>query len=212
VTRPFLLLDVDNTLYPPARGVVDRVDRLINRYLVERLGVATDEVDALRHGLWRDWGTTLHGLVHRHHAPVDADDYLSFVHAIELDDLLGPDPVLEGVLSRIGMLKVAVTNGSHAHAAAVLGRLGVRPLFFRIHALERLHYLPKPYVHAYHAVLADLHARGSDCVLVEDSAVNLRAARQLGMRTIHVGEQPAAEADVRIPSIHRLEAALAALG
>jgi putative hydrolase of the HAD superfamily len=209
VTRPFLLLDVDNTLYSPARGVVDRVDALINRYLIERAGVPAAEVDGTRRRLWRDYGTTLHGLMRR--SGVDPDDYLAFVHAIDLGDLLAPDPALAGLLARLPLVKVAVTNGSLAHARAVLERLGVRPLFFRLYALERLHYLPKPYVHAYQTVLADLHAHGRDCVLVEDTAANLRAARQLGMRTVYVGSEPAAEADATVASIYDLEAVLPTL-
>ncbi len=212
MARQFLLLDVDNTLYGPSCGVVERVDGLINRYLVERLGFDADQVDGVRRQLWSDYGTTLHGLVHRH--GIDPDDYLRFVHAIELADLLAHDPALGAMLQRIPLLKVAVTNGSAAHARAVLERLGVRDLFFRVYGLERLAYVPKPYVQAYHMVLADLHARGADCILVEDRATNLRAARQLGMGTVHVADgQPATgDADVRIGSILELETALTRLG
>jgi len=207
----FLLLDVDNTLYPPTCGVVPRVDALINRYLVERCGFEEAEVDAVRRRLWSEYGTTLHGLMYRR--GIDPDDYLRFVHAIELDDVLRPDPALAAMLRRIPLNKVAVTNGSAAHARAVLERLGVREVFFRIYGLERLAYFPKPYVQAYHLVLADLHARGSDCTLVEDRAVNLRAARQLGMRTVYVadGEPTTPDADAHIGSIHELETALARL-
>jgi len=210
--RHFLLLDVDNTLYPPARGVIERVDALINRYLVERVGIDAAEVDHVRRSLWSDYGTTLHGLMHRR--GIDPDDYLRYVHAIDLDDVLEPDPALEAMLGRIPLLKVAVTNGSAAHARSVLDRLGVRVLFFRVYGLERLAFVPKPYAQAYHAVLVDLHARGGDCILVEDRAVNLRAAGQLGMRTVYVtaGGPPAPEADFAIGSIHELEGALARLG
>jgi putative hydrolase of the HAD superfamily len=211
MVRAFLLLDVDNTLYPPACGVVERVDALINRYLVERLGMAAADVDAVRRRLWTDYGTTLHGLMHAHR--IDPEDYLRFVHAVEVADLLAPDPELAGMLARIPLLKVAVTNGSAAHARAVLDRLGVRGLFFRVYGLERLAFVPKPYVQAYQTVLADLHARGDDCVMVEGRAANLRAARQLGMWTVHVcGDVPAvADADVSIGSILELQDALAAV-
>jgi putative hydrolase of the HAD superfamily len=211
MTRPFLLLDVDNTLYAPTCGVVDRVDGLINRYLTERVGIAPDEVDGIRRRLWSDYGTTLHGLMYRH--GIDPDDYLRFVHDVELGDVLGADPALATMLARIPMLKVAVTNGSAAHARGVLDCLGVRDLFFRVYGLERLAFVPKPYVQAYHLVLADLHAHGRDCVFVEDRAVNLRAARQLGMRTVHVrdGGAPAPDADVSVASILDLESALAEL-
>ena len=211
MTRPFLLLDVDNTLYAPTCGVVDRVDGLINRYLTERVGIAPDEVDGIRRRLWSDYGTTLHGLMYRH--GIDPDDYLRFVHDVELGDVLAADPALATMLARIPMLKVAVTNGSAAHARGVLDCLGVRGLFFRVYGLERLAFVPKPYVQAYHLVLADLHAHGRDCVFVEDRAVNLRAARQLGMGTVHVrdGGAPAPDADVSVASILDLESALAEL-
>ncbi len=209
--RSLLLLDIDNTLYPPTRGVIERVDALINRYLVERVGIDPAEVDGIRRRLWSDYGTTLHGLMHRR--GIDPDDYLRFVHAIELDDLLVADPALAAMLGRIPLLKVAVTNGSAAHARAVLDRLGVRALFFRLYGLERLAFVPKPYVQAYQMVLADLHALGEECILVEDRAVNLRAARQLGMRTVHVadGRPPAPDAEVSIGSVLELERALATL-
>jgi putative hydrolase of the HAD superfamily len=211
MARQFLLLDVDNTLYAPSCGVVDRVDVLINRYLIERVGIAPDQVDDIRRRLWSDYGTTLHGLMYDH--GVDPEDYLRFVHAIEIDDVLPANPDLARMLARIPMLKVAVTNGSAVHARGVLDCLGVRELFFRVYGLERLAFVPKPYVQAYQLVLADLHAHGRDCVFVEDRPANLRAARQLGMRTVHVadGGTRAEDADVAVRSILELESALAAL-
>jgi putative hydrolase of the HAD superfamily len=213
MSRHFLLLDVDNTLYPRSAGVVDRVDVLINRYLVERLGLDAAGVDDVRRSLWRDYGTTLHGLMYGGDG-IDPDDYLRFVHDVDVGELLAPDPPLDDMLRRIPLLKVAITNGSLAHAHAVLDSLGVRDVFFRVYALEQLDYLPKPYVHAYQRVLGDLHTYGPECVLVEDNAPNLRSARQLGMRTVHVadGHPPATDADVVIGSILELEGALAALG
>jgi putative hydrolase of the HAD superfamily len=207
----FLLLDIDNTLYSPSCGVIERVDALINRYLVERIGIDETSVNGIRRQLWSDYGTTLHGLMHQHR--IDPADYLDFVHAVELADLLAADPALAAMLARIPMLKVAVTNGSGAHARGVLECLGVRALFFRIYGLERLAFVPKPYAQAYHTVLTDLHAAGRDCILVEDRAANLRAARQLGMRTVFVadGGVPAPDADVHIGSILELENALARL-
>jgi len=209
--RRFLLLDVDNTLYPPSRGVVELVDGLINRYLVERVGIVAAQVAETRRELRRRHGTTLRGLMHL--GTVDADDYLRFVHAIELGDLLSTDPVLAAMLDRIPLPKVAVTNGSTAHAQAVLERLGIRGRFFRVYALEQLGYVPKPFPEAYHAVLRDLGAEAHECVLVEDSLANIATARALGMRTVHVGaaDGAPAAADVAIPSVLELERALAAL-
>src|SRR5438046_932721 len=111
------------------------------------------------------------------------------------------------------LLLLHVDNTPSPPTRSVLGCLGVRPLFFRIYGLERLAFVPKPYVQAYQIVLADLHALGRDCILVEDRAVNLRTARQLGMRTVYIadGGPPAPEADVSIGSVLDLEQALATL-
>ena len=208
----FLLLDIDNTLYARARGIVQRVDALINRYLAERMAIPAGEVALLRHELRQAHGTTLRGLMHRHR--IDPDDYLRFVHAIDLAAMLAPDRALGAMLDRIPLSKVAVTNGSRAHAHAVLDRLGVRDRFLRVYALEQMAYVPKPFPEAYHTVLADLPAHAEECILVEDSGPNLTAGHRLGMRTVHLsdGQTPHPEAHVAIRSILELEEALARLG
>jgi putative hydrolase of the HAD superfamily len=203
-----LLLDVDNTLYPRGTGLTAAIDGRIERYLCDVVGIAAEDVTAVRRDLWAEFGTTLHGLMHR--SRVDPADYVRFVHDVDHAAHVAPDPALGALLARIPMLKIAVTNGSRRHGEAVLECLGVRRLFFRVYGLEEVAYLPKPYVHAYHAVLRDLHAHAHDCVLVEDTAANVRAARQLGMWTVHVtgGTPPEPRAHAAIDTIHALEAAL----
>ena len=206
-----LLLDIDNTLYARSCGIVDRIDKLIDRYLVERMRFPPAEVTPIRRALRASHGTTLRGLMHRH--GIDPDDYLAFVHAIDVTGILALDHGLQAMLRRIALPKVAVTNGSTAHAHAVLDCLGVRAEFLHVYALEQLAYVPKPFPEAFQAVLDHLPARAEDCILVEDSLPNLVTARQLGMRTVHVadGEVPPDVADVVIPSILHLEEALARL-
>jgi len=208
----FLLLDVDNTLYARSCGIVERIDRQIDAYVVERVGIAPAAVAPLRATLRRDHGTTLRGLMHRH--AIDPDDYLRFVHAVELADVLRADPVLAAMLARIRLPKVAVTNASTSHARAVLGHLGIDHHFQRVYALEQMGYVPKPAPEAFARVLADLPATAAECVLVEDSGPNLASARRLGMRTVHVhdGEPRHPDAELGIGSILHLEDALASLG
>jgi putative hydrolase of the HAD superfamily len=208
----WLLLDVDNTLYTRSCGIVDRIDKLIDRYLIERMGVAAVEVTPLRRALRAAHGTTLRGLMLDH--GIDPDDYLAFVHAIDVTGILAFDEALQAMLGRIALPKIAVTNGSAAHARAVLDCLGVRDAFQRVYALEQMAYVPKPFPASFQAVLDDLRARADACILVEDSVPNVEAGSRLGMRTVHVaeGSPPAAAADVVIASILELEGALARLG
>jgi putative hydrolase of the HAD superfamily len=207
-----LLLDVDNTLYARSCGIVERIDTLIDRYLIERMRVPSGDVRDLRRALRAAHGTTLRGLMLDH--GIDPDDYLAFVHAIDVAGILAFDEALQAMLRRIPLPKVAVTNGSSAHAHAVLDCLGIRDQLTRVYALEQLGYVPKPFPAAFQAVLDDLPARADACVLVEDSVPNVEAASRLGMRTVHVAEDvpPAPAANAVIPSILQLEDALARLG
>jgi putative hydrolase of the HAD superfamily len=177
-----LLLDLDETLYPAERGVLQRVDRRINAYLCERIGVPREEVDAVRSTLRHAHGTTLRGLVLRHR--VDQDDYLRFVHDCDLSDLLAPDPELRALLERLPPRKVVFTNAPRAHARQVLRLLDIEQVFHDVVALEDLDYLPKPDLSAYREVLSRIAAPASACCLVDDTRANLLPAGTLGMRTV----------------------------
>jgi putative hydrolase of the HAD superfamily len=177
-----LLLDLDETLYPPECGVLHRVDGRINAYLSERVGIPRQQVDAVRRDLRRAHGTTLRGLVLRHQ--VDQDEYLRFVHDCDLSDLLAPDPKLRELLGRLPPRKVVFTNAPRAHARQVLRLLRVEEVFQDVIALEDLDYLPKPDPAAYRAVLSRVGVPASACCLVDDTRMNLLPASALGMRTV----------------------------
>ena len=162
-----LLLDLDETLYPPERGVLRRVDERINAYLRDRMGIPRHEVDAVRRALRRAHGTTLRGLVLRH--TVDQDDYLRFVHDCDLSDLLAPDPQLRELLGRLPPRKVVFTNAPRAHARQVLRLLEIEGAFHDVVALEDLGYLPKPDPAAYREVLSRIGVPASACCLVDDT-------------------------------------------
>ena len=208
-----LIFDLDNTLYPPSRGVVARVDDRINHYMIERLGM-TPTVAAELRARYRDaHGTTLNGLMLHHE--VEPDEYLDAVHAIAVEELLEPDPALDAMLATLPQRKVIFTNGSATHAERVLACLGVRAHFANVFSLEHVAYVPKPERAAFETVLMRLGASAPACVFLDDRPDNLATARALGMRTILVGERaPDADttAEAAIPSILDLPALLASLG
>lgn len=208
-----LIFDLDNTLYPPSRGVVERVDARINHFMIERLGMTPTAAGKLR-ARYRDaHGTTLTGLMLHHE--VEPDDYLEAVHAIAVEELLEPDPALDAMLTTLPQRKVIFTNGSAAHAERVLACLGVRPHFSDVFSLECVAYVPKPEHAAFETVLGRLGTTARQCVFLDDRQDNLATARALGMRTILV-KDPAptahAEVDGTIPSIIDLPPLLASLG
>lgn len=211
MTPTHLIFDLDNTLYPPSRGVVERVDDRINRFMIERLGMPLDVAATLR-ARYRDaYGTTLNGLM-RHHA-VEPDDYLAAVHEVAVEELLTPDAELHSMLSLLPHQKIVFTNGSAAHADRVLACLAVREHFDDVFSLERVSYVPKPERAAFEAVLATLEVGAASCLFLDDRSDNLATAHALGMRTVLVGERSGPESwlDGAIASVLELPALLAAL-
>lgn len=179
------IFDLDNTLYAPERELFSLIDVRINRYMREVVGIAADEVDGLRRAYWAQYGVTLGGLM-RHYG-VDPEDYLEYVHDVDVRQRLFPDPALRSALEALGGVKVVFTNGSRSHAERVLGALGLSDQFSAIFDIRIADYRPKPYVDPYQAVLRRLGVAAARCVMVEDSAPNLETAKTLGMKTVLVG-------------------------
>jgi putative hydrolase of the HAD superfamily len=194
-----LLFDLDNTLYPRSSGVVARIDERINGYLRARVGIPAVEVDRVRRRFWAEHGTTLRGLMLR--LSVDADDYLEYVHDIEIVDLLEPDPELRASLERLPGRKAVFSNASRAHAARVLRRLGLDGAFEAVLGLEDLAYVPKPEAAAFRTALERLRAHPESCSMIDDLRPNLAAAKRLGMRTIWVAERDGEPPDETIDHV-----------
>ena len=203
---PVLFFDLDNTLYSQTLGVVARIDRRINEYLERRVGIPAGDVDGLRRRFWAEHGTTLRGLTLAH--AVDPDDYLAYVHDIEIEDLVRPAPKLRTLLERIPGRKAVFSNASRAHAYRVLGRLQLRHAFEAVIGLEDLGYVPKPHPEAFRAALGRVGADAEDSTLIDDLHPNLAAAKRLGLRTVWVcGEEGPADAaiDHVVPDIFGIE-------
>lgn len=181
----YALFDLDETLYPREVGILQAIGHRIERYLIERLGMAPEEAVRLRTEYGSRYGTTLAGLL-AHHA-ADADDYLAYVHDVHVEKLLQPDAELDRVLSTLPWEPVIFTNADRRHAERVLGALGLRTHFARIFDITGMGYLQKPNPAAYEHVLAQLGVPGSACLFADDSLRNLQAAKAWQMTTVWVG-------------------------
>ena len=90
------VFDLDNTLYPHEARVWPQVDARITLFLSELFGLDGLSARALQKYYYQRYGTTLKGLMQEN--GVRADDFLDFVHHIDLADLL-PDPALGDAIS-----------------------------------------------------------------------------------------------------------------
>jgi putative hydrolase of the HAD superfamily len=202
-----LIFDLDNTLYPAEKQLFNLIDVRINRYMTEIVGIPAPEVDALRREYWRLYGVTLQGLI-RHHA-VDPEDYLLYVHDIDVTSRLSPDLHLRGILEKLPQRKAVFTNGSVCHAGRVLSALGIEDMFEKIYDIRVANYQPKPFPEPYHAVLEELGVAAEHCVMIEDSRDNLQTAKKLGMGTILIGEGHTPDfVDVHLDNAHQVYSGL----
>ncbi len=201
----YALFDLDNTLYPAGTGLWEAIAARINLYLIERMGFSPAEAAARRRQYLAAFGTTLNGLRRDYH--VDPHDYLAFVHDVPLARFLRPDPALDAMLDRLPPTKIIFTNADAAHARRVLEHLRLTRHFADIVDIFALDFANKPEPQAYQVVLSRLAAAPADCVFVDDTPQNLPPAQALGILTVHVSAQPAAEqaGDYQVASVLELE-------
>lgn len=202
----FWIFDLDNTLYPPASGLFDAIDRRINRYLQVFLGLEAEEAVRVRRDYFLRYGITLVGLMREGKA--DPEHYLDYVHRVPVEKYLKPNRRLQAVLDSIPSTKVVFTNGSRRHSQAVMKALDVSGFFEEVFDIASVGYIPKPDPRSYRTVLERLGAEGNETVLVEDLPRNLPPAKELGMTTVLVGDGDDAAADFVVPSIEKLPAVL----
>ncbi len=175
------IFDLDNTLYPESCNLFQQIDQRMKAFISGRLGVDRDEAYRIQKEYLISHGTTLRGLMDHHN--VAPDDFLDFVHDIDLEPIR-PNPGLARCLRRLEGRKYIFTNGTRAHAEAVLERLGLSEAFDRIFDIRSADFVPKPAPEAYQRLIKDCGIEPLKAVLVEDMVRNLEPAHRLGMATV----------------------------
>jgi len=211
MTYRVVFLDLDDTLYPPSSGVWQAIGERIQVFMMDRLGLTYDEATSLRRRYFEQYGTTLNGLWFNH--GVDPQDYLAYVHAVPLEELLRPDPALSAMLEQLPQKRVVFTNANREHADRVLACLGVADKVDTVIDLFALGMTNKPAPEAYERALG-LIGEGDPraCVLADDLPRNLAPAKAMGMTTVLVGPAQAnGAADLHIERISDLTRALPGL-
>ncbi len=177
------VFDLDNTLYPHHSNLFSQIDVKMTAYVSEMLSLPRDDARKLQKELYREYGTTLAGLIHRH--GVDSDDFLQKVHDIDYSWLV-PDPVLGTAIRQLPGRKFIFTNGNRDHAERAARQLGILDHFDDIFDIVAAGLTPKPARQTYERFAA-LHAvTGPNAVMFEDLARNLSVPKSLGMKTVLV--------------------------
>ncbi|MDP5240749.1 pyrimidine 5'-nucleotidase [Uliginosibacterium sp. 31-16] len=180
------LFDLDNTLHNAGVHIFPHINRAMTAYLAEHLQLSIEEAGALRMRYWRQYGATLRGMV-RNHGTKPAH----FLHAThQFENLAGMvvfDRMLLTHLRHLPGQKYIFSNAPRQYVDEILRLTGLDRVMDGSFAVEDLAYHPKPQIRAYRSVLRKLKVPARRCIMVEDTAENLRPAKKLGMRTVLIG-------------------------
>ena len=76
------------------------------------------------------------------------------------------------------------TNGEKSYAKRVLKKLNMHDIFEEVYDVTWADLQSKPQKSPYEKLLQELNVAGTECLMVEDSAMNLKPAKELGMKTV----------------------------
>jgi putative hydrolase of the HAD superfamily len=177
------VFDLDNTLYPHHLNLWHQVDERIRDYIANFLGVTHEDAWRKQKDFYRRYGTTMRGMMTEH--GMEPDDFLDYVHQIDHSPLT-PNPALGAALEKLPGRKLILTNGTRAHADAVMSRLAIAHHFEDVFDIVAGELDPKPFPQTYDRFLRRHGVDPLRAAMFEDLARNLEVPHRLGMTTVLV--------------------------
>jgi len=182
------VFDLDNTLYPSDAEVMSQVDRRMTEYVAQLLGLSHADARKVQKDYWRQYGTTLNGLMANRQVP-DGRAFLDFVHDID-HSVITPDPELAAHIRALPGKRYVYTNGSLKHAEQICDRLGLHDCFDDMFDVEAAGFKPKPHLAGFETFTRRFDVKAPESAFFEDSVRNLKTAYELGWTTILVRARP----------------------
>ena len=179
----FWIFDLDNTLYSGETRVFEQVDKRMSKYISEKLNVSILEAKEIQKNYFYKYNTTLNGMMKNH--KIEANEFLEFVHDIDID-FLKKDMPLGEELRKLEGKKIIFTNGSKKHALNLTQRIGIDQYFDDIFDIVDCNFIPKPKMEPYKKLVEKHKIDPNLCVLIEDIARNLKPAYEMGMKTVWI--------------------------
>lgn len=182
-----LFLDCDQTLYRNDE-LVGEIRSRMTLFMAKVFPHKThDEVTAIRAFYLQKYGTTLAGLMA--HQNINPHDFLDFVHEVDQSKYLGRDARLADMLGGLGMPIYIASNAPKSHVSRVLDILGISSVPKGVFGIEDFGFDGKPSPNSYQTMLDKANALAGESLIVDDYAINVRGAIQMGMRALVVGDE-----------------------
>ncbi len=179
----YWIFDLDNTLYPHEANLFTQVDHKMGLFIQDMFNISYDDAKKRQKDFFMNHGTTLRGLMTEH--GIEPYEYLNFVHDIDFS-VLNQDDQLNDAIRKLPGKKFIYTNASTDYAGNVLAEIGLDGAFLDIFDIHDAEFRPKPDIRSYHKMIDKFSIDPNKSIMVEDIAVNLNPASELGMSTVWV--------------------------
>jgi putative hydrolase of the HAD superfamily len=199
-----LFIDLDGTVYDKKNGIWEEMSARIDHYLVNIVGLPEQNLSETKDFYYQKYGSTLRG-VQLHHN-IDSEEYLAFIHDLNLEKYLSRDEELRNSLKSLPYPKWIFTNADRNHAKRVLQLVGIEDLFEGILDVWAMNYVPKPSIWTYlNALSLTGNPESRNCVFVDDTLKNLYPAYKMGWQTVWVDSYTRhPHANFSMPKLHYL--------
>ena len=214
-----IFFDCDDTLYFDGWKTANHLTEKIEAWCTEKAGLPPGKA----YELYKEYGTALRGLLAEGYiqdTEEAIDTFLEEVHDLPIHELLKPDPKLRELLLKIdpSVKKYIFTASVSHHAERCLKALGIEDLFEDV-----IIDVKQCKLNTKHSEISFNEAmkiagveNPEECVFLDDSLTNIKAARDIGWRSILVGRvgrdcgKPISSdhAENEIDRIHEMESAL----
>ena len=180
------IFDLDNTIYDINLGLFKRVSSRMTEYI--KVFFDLNEFDALtlQKNMYKKYGLTLRGLMIE--KKINPEPFLEFVHDVDFSEL-NEDTPLKTLLGKIKGKKSIYTNATFKHAKNILKSMGIFQEFEIIFDIKDANYVAKPDINSYLMMKKKIGLNDSNIsksIFFEDTAKNLKPARELGMSTVWI--------------------------
>ncbi|MAV62646.1 pyrimidine 5'-nucleotidase [Rhodobiaceae bacterium] len=177
------VFDLDNTLYDPEEDIFSQIDKKMTSFISKRFDINTNDAFNIQKEYFLEYGTTLAGLMNDKNSNIDPDEFLEYVHNIDLKSL-NPNLELKKAITNLIGPKFIFTNGTKYHAENVIRKLDLENVFEFIFDIKAANYIPKPNIETYDSFFESTGINPKTSIMFEDMGRNLIPAKDLGMTTV----------------------------
>ena len=179
-------LDLDDTIYEASGGMLREIHLRMNDYIARTLNISLEQAHALRSKYWATYGSTFIALWRLHR--IDPVDFLTKTHDFDPAPYIHYSGDVAADLSALEGMKVVYTNGPRIYAQRVLEYLGITAVVDDLVCSTEMRlfgdWRPKPSASMLLAQCARYGVNPAERVLVDDTWMNLKAAKAARLKTV----------------------------